>query len=456
MSKKIQEPLKHELESEYNKLGSTISQLARKYNTSNPTIRKWLVQYDIQRKSHKQASIEANTRNKNSPPNKDLLYKLYKEKSLKELQNYFNVGQETIYAWLDMYGIDLKTLSEACSDAKTRKWNNITPSKEEFVEVYDLHENMYKVSEIFDLSYSSIKKLMKQYEIESKKTWRSKAEIELYERLSELSKRLTWDHSDRKTINPFELDIVCHEKKIAIEYCGLFWHSENSGEKNRNYHQSKRQKCKIKNYELITIFENDNIELVLSLIKHKLNLNNKIYARKCEIREVCSKEAKYFNDTNHLNGHCGASVHYGLYYKDELVQILSMGKSRFNKKYEWECVRMTIKKDTSVVGGASKLFKHFIKTHNPNTMITYADMRFGEGKVYEKCGFVRENDTDPTYWYFQKNNHNKIYSRVAFQKHKLKKFKHFDVNLTEWEIMKLSGYDRIWDCGNAKYIYNKP
>mgnify|MGYP003348389190 FL=1 len=117
--------------------------------------------------------------------------------------------------------------------------------------------------------------------------------------------------------------------------------------------------------------------------------------------------------------------------------------------------RMTSKSGITVVGGASKLYKHFIKLYNPSSIITYSDLRFGSGKVYEKCGFKRLENTPPNYWYFNRNDPSKLFSRIVFQKHKLQSFPAYNESLTEWEILKASRYDRIWDCGNAKYVYHK-
>ncbi len=50
----------------------------------------------------------------------------------------------------------------------------------------------------------------------------------------------------------------------------------------------------------------------------------------------------------------------------------------------------------------------------------------------------------------------KRFSRLQFQKHKLKNIlENFDPNLTEWENMQLNGFDRIWDCGNLVFSYSK-
>jgi len=454
LTKALVIPPKEELEAKYSQYGSTISQLAREYKTSQPTMRNWLKKYDIKRKDHIQASTEANNRKRLNPPAKEILERLYSNNSLEQLESIFNVGQQTIYLWLDQYDIKRKTLSEACKAGKGRKWESIIPNKDDFTSAYKELKCMKGLQSKFELSISSIRKLFKQYELEPIQALRSLPEIKLYNALSS-STGLKWDSCDRSVINPYELDLVCRERNLAVEYCGLYWHSEYMGEKIKDYHLKKLNACLEKGYNLITVFEYDDMDKVLSLIKGKLGFNTKINARDCEVVILDSAEAKAFNDANHMHGHHGASFHLGLKHNDELVQVLSMGMSRFNKSYEWECVRMTIKLNTSVIGGASKLFSHFIKMKNPSSMITYSDRRFGEGKVYENCGFKRVENSGPNYWYFHRSNPNTVSSRVTFQKHKLTEMIGYDPELTEWEIMKASRYDRIWDCGNSKYVWNK-
>jgi transposase len=454
MTKKIELPDKTVLETRYNQYGSTISQLARDFNVSNPVMRSWLKHYNIALKSHKEASTQANNRKKVLVPCKDTLQSLYQTMSLKGLENHYQVGQQTIYEWLDTHDVELKSLSEACSIAKVQRWNEMIPTKEQFVEEYGKTRNLKHLETVFDLSATSIKRLVKEYNIETIKPWRSAAEIQLH--LDLLSTTgLDWQHSNRTIINPYELDIVCHDKKLAIEYCGLYWHSESNGSKSRDYHLKKLESCQAKGYDLITIFESDPIAKVLASIKRKVGTVTKVHGRQCAITQLDSKTASKFNNDNHIHGHHGGSVNLGLYHQDELLMVLTMGKSRFNKSIEWECVRMTVRDGYTVNGGASKLFKHFIRSWNPSSIITYADRRFGEGTVYEKCGFKRVENTGANYWYLKPSNTLVIHSRVAFQKHKLKDLPAYDSSMTEWQIMQASGYDRIWDCGNAKYVWYK-
>ena len=48
-----------------------------------------------------------------------------------------------------------------------------------------------------------------------------------------------------------------------------------------------------------------------------------------------------------------------------------------------------------------------------------------------------------------------MYSRLQFQKHKLKdKLEFFDNNISEKENMLNNGYYRIWNTGNSCWILN--
>lgn len=452
--KKIVAPPKEELEAKYLQYGATISQIAREYRISNPVLRNWLKSYQIPLKDHKEASIQANNRKRNSPPSKEILEKLYQNNSIKQLETIFSVGQDTIYSWLDLYHIDRKSLSDACKVSKENAWNNMIPDKYVFIEAYKELKCVKALEEKFGLSSNSIRKLFKDYHIEVVKPLRSYAEIKLFFALNSISK-FVWNANDRSIINPYELDLVCPERKLALEYCGLYWHSEFTGEKERDYHKKKMERCNSAGYDLITVFESDDLQKVIALLSSKLAQNERIFARQCNVLAITPSQARIFNEENHLHGHNGGSVNLGLFHNGNLVQVLVMGKSRFSDKFEWECVRMTSALGKTVVGGASKLFTAFRNMINPNSMITYADLRFGSGKVYESCGFTRVDNTNPNYWYFNRSNPNTLLSRIVFQKHKLKSFDAYDESLTEWEIMKLSRYDRIWDCGNAKFVWYK-
>lgn len=91
---------------------------------------------------------------------------------------------------------------------------------------------------------------------------------------------------DRSVIGPYELDAYIPEKKLAFEFNGMFWHSEQAG-KDRNYHLEKTRLCGEKGIRLVHVFEDewrDGRAIAESRIKDMLGVHeNTVFARKCSI-----------------------------------------------------------------------------------------------------------------------------------------------------------------------------
>ena len=280
----------------------------------------------------------------------------------------------------------------------------------------------------------------------------SNAECEIRELIMQCTSEIKCN--DRELIAPYEIDILIEHKNLAIEYDGFYYHNEKAVWK--NYHLNKTELCEKQNFQLIHIFENEWLykqDIVKSRLKNLLGIYDAtVFARKCEIREVTSKESKIFQEANHIQGACNSSVNLGLYFNNELISLMTFGKCRFNKNYEWELLRFCNKLGYHVPGAAGKLLKHFEKTYNPTSLISYADRRWSRGKLYDALGFTLDHISRPNYWYY-KNGDYELKSRVNFQKHKLKdKLEKFDPKLSESENMKNNGYLKIYDCGNLVYV----
>ena len=250
-----------------------------------------------------------------------------------------------------------------------------------------------------------------------------------------------------------ELDIYIPSKKVALEYDGLYWHSEYF--KPNNYHALKSDLCRKKGIRLIHIFgdywENKK-EICKSIIKSSLNIyDRKIYARKCKVMDIDDLTYKNFLEENHIQGPVNSFIRKGLFYNRDLVQVIGVGKSRF-KKDEYELHRMCTKLNTQVLGGFSKL----LKSLNLKSLITYVDLSLFNGKGYESIGFKFVKKNPPNYWYLLKGC-GKRFSRQSCQKHKLKKLlgESFDSSLTEVENMHKASYVRIFDSGNLKLVWEK-
>ena len=263
--------------------------------------------------------------------------------------------------------------------------------------------------------------------------------------------------NDKTLISPLEIDCISENNKMCFEMDGLYWHCDEVNP-NHNYHLNKTEKCEEKGYQLIHIFENEWIykqDIVKSRLKNLFGIYDKIiYARNCEIKELSQKQIREFLDLNHIQGYCSSKINLGLFYNDELVSLMTFGKPRFNKKYEYELLRFCNKLNHHVIGGASKLLKYFERNYKPKSLISYADRRWSKGDLYYKLGFELIGNTKPNYWYIDFKTQN-IHSRIRYQKHKLKNIlEKFDENLSETENMKNNGYGKIYDCGNLTFIKN--
>lgn len=287
----------------------------------------------------------------------------------------------------------------------------------------------------------------------------SKNEEEIFNFIKDALGNDAVERRNRQLIAPYEVDIMIPSRNLAIEFDGLIWHSEKF-EKDKNYHLNKTNACAKQNVRLIHIFEDEWMfkkEIVKSRLNAILGLTeNKIYARKCDVKEVASIEAMDFLDKNHLQGKCRGQFYYGLYYNNELVSLMTFGRMRQQRKYhddyenKWELLRFCNKLNTSVVGGASKLLNYFIKNVNPTEIISYADKRWSDGNLYYMLGFEHTHDSKPNYFYVGDNLHKKRMNRFPFRKGELIK-KGFDPNKSEHEIMLEIKLYRIYDCGTMVF-----
>lgn len=265
--------------------------------------------------------------------------------------------------------------------------------------------------------------------------------------------------TEKKRINRYlEIDIYMPDYKIGIEYNGEYYHSNLF--KSPNFHLNKTERCREHGIVLLHIFDSEWVqrqEIIKSIILSKLNLiKRKIYARKCIVHNVSNTERKLFLNNNHLQGNDKSSISVGLYYNDELVSIMTFGTRKITGSTQFELQRFCSKLNTIVIGGASKLFSYFIKTHKNMKIVTYADRRLSTGNLYPKLGFTLSHYSSPTYYYFKPamGVYMKLYHRSNFQKHTLhRRLSSFDSAKSEKENMSNNGYLHVYDCGHMVFKY---
>ncbi len=256
--------------------------------------------------------------------------------------------------------------------------------------------------------------------------------------------------SNRSILGKFELDIVLPEKKVAIEFNGMYWHSEANG-KDRYYHRTKTDLANEAGYRLIHIWEddfNEDPEREINFILNACGLTSKkmVYARKTTIGEVGSDEAARFLKVNHVQGSVGASVKLGTYHEGELVAVTLFAK----RNYGHELVRHAA--SVTVIGGLGKVVKHFHREHN-TPIHSFCDISRHDGKSYESAGFVKSGELKPDYKYvINGKREHKFGFRLASIKTKFPEV--YSEAKTEREMMEEAGIPRVWDCGKVRYVFS--
>lgn len=293
-------------------------------------------------------------------------------------------------------------------------------------------------------------------------TWESSGEIEIKNFIQGLGFDVE-KSKNRKLLNGKEIDIIIPELKIAIEYNGLYFHTEKMG-KTSNYHLNKTIECYNIGYKLYQIFEDEWIlkkDIVKNKIKHILKCNDgiKVGGRKIKIKKITSEEKSVFLNNNHIQGNDASTIYYGGFYNNVLIGVITFNEQRNmtkSVKNEYELSRYAVDQNYVVMGLASKFIKHFIDEYNPDKIISFADRRWtpnDDHNLYTQIGFKLNGIVQPRYFYYNsKFNRYKRFHKFGFGKNTLKKkYPNLDFSKSEKELTEELGFDRIWDCGLFKY-----
>ena len=273
----------------------------------------------------------------------------------------------------------------------------------------------------------------------------SNDELEILNWLKDM--QLNAIHKDRSIISPKEIDILI--ENVGIEYNGLYWHSDEIKENevddfNKGHLLNKTRLCQEKGITLIHIFSDEwkyKKEICKSMILNRLKRNKeKIYARKCIIKEISNDEFNEFMNNNHISGTVRSSIRLGLYLNDKLVSAIGLRKPLQKKWSDYiEISRFASLINCNVIGGLSKFLSHITKELKIEKIMTYADRRFGQGNSYLTCGFKLIGDTGLDYWYTDCN--------IRIDRSKIQATK----DKTEKEIAEDLKLLKIWGCGSNIY-----
>lgn len=286
-----------------------------------------------------------------------------------------------------------------------------------------------------------------------------------------VSRAATALQRDRSLLRPKELDIYLPEKRLAIEYCGDYWHSHgdpDSERRDRGKHYEKYLACQAQGVRLLTIYESEWLSrrgALRRLIRTALGqARGRVMARKCTLGTPTAAQAREFYERYHPQGGAGAGEHYGLYWRGKLVACMRFsfgandrGAAAVNRV--WTLTRYATR--VTVAGGASRLFKAFVQEHAPAAVKSFSDNRYFAGGMYEQLGFRLEGETAPDYQVWSpvlgllpKTRYQRRVIPDRLKEHGVDEV--FDPETdprTEADMTYLMGCRRLYDCGKRRWIW---
>lgn len=262
------------------------------------------------------------------------------------------------------------------------------------------------------------------------------------------------------SLKKYSYDVKVRDTLIEIDpsythnsTIGPYFHGKHLEPKDKDYHQQKTKFAQENGYQCIHVWDWDQLEKVIYMLSNR----EKIYARECEVKEVNLETTKEFLNLYHLQNSCrNQEIRLGLYYKEQLVEVMTFGNPRYNSKYQWELLRLCTRPGYIVVGGANKLFTYFIEQYKPTSVISYCDNSKFDGTVYYKLGMKYLGTSKPTsHWYNIKTKQhitdNLLRQRGADQLLGTK----YGKGTSNKDIMLAEGFVEVYDCGQSTFVWTR-
>lgn len=224
----------------------------------------------------------------------------------------------------------------------------------------------------------------------------------------------------------------------------------------RNYHRDKTAIAEAHGYRCIHIFDWDDEDKIIASILNRPT--EAIYARNCIVKQVSKQDAVDFTFKYHIQNYAKDSIRLGLYHQGELISLMTFSTPRYNKKYDYEIIRYCA--SCNIIGGAQKLFKHFIAAYSPKSIISYCDLSKFTGAVYEKLGFTLLRNPSPSkHWYNTRTKQH--YTDALLRQHGFSRLIHHKdaadddlAGASNRDLMIEAGFVEIYDCGQATYVWH--
>lgn len=438
----------------------TLEELAKKFNTTVGGLRYGWKKFNLKTKLTKEAKSKS-------------LSKGAKKRDYSEV----NIKRQTTV--LKRYGVKNVSQVQSVRDRKTANFRKIKFTGYELIKDPDsiklwsdafLEKNKRRPTPkefALVVGYKDVERLRElihKMKVEDLFSWiESSLELFFEEQIKDLG--LRYERNNRSVISPLEIDFWFPEQKIGIEINDVASHNSDTPLVNGwsikpiNYHQEKALKGIDMGIRLIHLYEWELYDRkVMNYIRQILTAHrNIIPARKCEVREISKKMANSFIEKNHLQGKCvGNDISLGLFYGDRIVSVMTFGKPRHSKSYNWELLRYC--SEENVVGGASKIFKAFTdRMERGETILSFQDLDKFSGDLYDKLGFEYIETTKPSYVWVKGNDIFTRYSWYVILKKGVDNVlgTSYGKGKDNVELMIKEGYVRLYNSGMRKYVYVK-
>lgn len=455
-------PSKEDIEFLYIERKMSMNKIKDIFSTSIPTLKKWMMSYGINIRSTKENSsmrLYSNTKVDECVytclDNKQWLIDAYSECSMKCISDCLGVNIGMIRKHIHKHNIDVDKSNKNLSTEEF-----ITKSKIIHGDKYDYSNTSYNTSSkklyincpIHGLFYQKAS----DHYINGAGCPKcgnnlSKSENEIAEFLSLYTNII---RNDKNILDGKELDIYIPELKIAIEYNGLYWHSERSPQITKNYHKEKTDLCLKNDIRLIHIWEDDwsfHKERIKNWLLGIININKpqKIYGRCTKVIECPPIDSKELFETYHIQGFVNSSKSICLMYDNKIISSCLFKRDNNS----WNLTRYVTNPKYQVIGGFLKIIKNFQRNYI-GIIYTFADLSWvhPSNNVYERNGFNKDKYIPPDYRYiYDKKRCHKFGFR---HKNLSSKLKTYDSNLTEHQNCLNNQVYRIYDCGKIRYIFD--
>lgn len=199
-------------------------------------------------------------------------------------------------------------------------------------------------------------------------------------------------------------------------------------------------------------------QVVKSRIAAQLGTSERIPARLTQVRRLDRPTTLMFLQENHLQDAVLSKFKYGLFLPKKHYRVLenppdadellvAVGTFAHPRQFlreaqphrSFELVRFANLLHTTVVGGLDKVLSHFIKQHQPDDLMTYADLDWSDGQSYRKLGFEAISDTLPHLFWVDP------VSMQRYLPHRLPD------NLSEEGALK-QGFVTVYNAGSRKFV----